>query len=186
MHCSSRGFSPGGENSRGWTSGSWDLSTSAFLCALPLWIFKPFSDFEDFPHWSHLKDPESDSDFLCRNSSFLFWFLLNVEGLDFFFFFCITGVVPSLVSREKVKEEPRVRERLKAWPLLASTWQNSRHWVSRAGSSPLRVEGIVFTGKGCISEVLELTKTTGMSQSFYLKKLDKLWDQSASSNSNDG
>jgi len=50
--CSSRSTSKGG------TSESWDLSTSTFLCALPLWIFKPFSDLEDFPHWSHLNASE--------------------------------------------------------------------------------------------------------------------------------
>ena len=30
-------------------------SESTFLCDLPMWIFKPFSDLKLFSHWSHLK-----------------------------------------------------------------------------------------------------------------------------------
>ena len=52
-----------------------------------------------------------------------------MEGLFFFFLVtCMTGA-STLVSREKEKEVPRVREKLKAWPWLASVWQKARHWV---------------------------------------------------------
>ena len=53
------------------------------------------------------------------------------DGLAFFFLaevaFPIAGEVLSLVSREKEKLEPMVREKLKALPWLASAWQNARH-----------------------------------------------------------
>ena len=83
--------------------------------------------------------------FFLVNSSFLFRFLLKVEGLFLFFSTSLEGWF-SLVTRETVREVPRVRLRVKCCPLLASTWQNSRNWLNRAGSPPLTVEGIIFTG----------------------------------------
>ena len=54
-----------------------------------------------------------------------------MEGLVFFFLVtCGTGA-STLVSREKEKEVPRVREKLKAWPWLASVRRKARHWVAR-------------------------------------------------------
>ena len=50
-------------------------------------------------HWSHFKVSETGSDFLCRNSSFLLWFLLLVERLDFFFFFLGNLVFYIFISR---------------------------------------------------------------------------------------
>ena len=35
-------------------------------------------------------------------------------------------------------------------PFCASAWQNSRHCLARADSSSLKVEGLIFTGKGHI------------------------------------
>ena len=34
------------------------------------------------------------------------------------------------MSREKEKVVPREREKLKAWPWLASVWQKAKHWVA--------------------------------------------------------
>ena len=51
------------------------------------------------------------------NSSFLFLFLLKVEGLTLFLSFLVAGVFFPLVSREKVKEElmVRVKENSLTW-----------------------------------------------------------------------
>ena len=134
------------------------------MCALPLWIFKPFSDLKDFPHSSHLKASSSGkgSVFLFRNSSFLLWFLLNLEGLGLFFFVTAPSAVVFLVSREKENEEAMEREMLNACPMLVSAWQKSRHLVTRAGSSPLTAADIMFTGQGHIGEVLGVVKITEM------------------------
>ena len=44
------------------------------------------------------------------------------------------------VLREKLKVEPMVREKVKAWPWLASVWQRSRHLEAKEGlSSPTEV-----------------------------------------------
>ena len=41
---------------------------------------------------------------------------------------------------EKLKVEPMVREKVKAWPWLASVWQRSRHLEAEEGlSSPTEV-----------------------------------------------
>ena len=38
---------------------------------------------------------------------------------------------------EKLKVEPMVREKVKAWPWLASVWQRAKHWEAKeALSSP--------------------------------------------------
>jgi hypothetical protein len=74
--------------------------------------------------------------FFLRNSSLLSAFLLRQDGLGFFFFrtsalaevvLSLAEGVFSLVSREKEKLEPTVREMLKAVPWLASAWQKARH-----------------------------------------------------------
>ena len=78
----------------------------------------------------------SESFCLSRNSSLLLAFLRKEDGLGFFFFrtsasaevvLSLAGGVLSLVSREKEKVEPMVREKLKALPWLASAWQKARH-----------------------------------------------------------
>ena len=44
------------------------------------------------------------------------------------------------VLREKLKVEPMVREKVKAWPWLASVWQRSRHLEAKEElSSPTEV-----------------------------------------------
>ena len=44
------------------------------------------------------------------------------------------------VLTEKLKVEPMVREKVKAWPWLASVWQRSRHLEAKEGlSSPTEV-----------------------------------------------
>ena len=166
MCCSSRSTSFEGEDFKVELSGSSDLSTSTFLCTLPLCIFNPFSELKTFSHWLHLKVPEEFSNFFFKKSSFLFWFLLSLDGLGFFFFFFTTWLVSPLVSREKVKEGPRVMEMEKFCPLVASAWQNSRHWFSRTGS-PL--VGVILTDKSHIRKDAGLNSTSGMDQSFYLK-----------------
>ena len=137
-----------GEMTRGfktsWTASlSFSAGGSEVLCALPMWIFRPFSDLKSLSHWLHLKvfftwldgsvsvecSFSSASFFLFKWSSFLFKFLLRVDGL-FFFFFVSNEVISFLVSKEKENEEPRVMLNVNAWPLLVSVWQNSRHWVA--------------------------------------------------------
>ena len=57
-------------------------------------------------------------------------FLLSVDGLAFF----LVPENPStllLVSKEKEKVGPMAREKLKAWPWLASAWQKSMHLETR-------------------------------------------------------
>ena len=63
--------------------------------------------------------------------SFLFKFLLWVEGLGFFLVLVAAGASFSWVAREKEKEVPRVREKLKVLLWLASAWQNSRHLLAK-------------------------------------------------------
>ena len=60
-----------------------------------------------------------------------------VEGLALFSLGADT--LPSLVSREKEKVLPMVRENLKALPWLFSAWQRAMHWEAREESlSPTR------------------------------------------------
>ena len=118
------------------------------LCVFPLWIFRPFAVLKLASHWSHWKashgfkgcwldskpvttEEDSKVDFLERKSSLRLAFLFMVDGL---FLFRILGgrvALPSLVSKEKVKEEPMVMENLNTLPWPASAWQKSRHWVVR-------------------------------------------------------
>ena len=85
--------------------------------------------------------------FLFKNSPFLLWFLLIVEGLGFFFLITFSPGEVSffLVSKLKEKVEPRVREKEMVCPLLARAWQKSRHWNTRTESPPLIVEVAIFT-----------------------------------------
>ena len=61
---------------------------------------------------------------MFRNTSLRLAFLLRVDGLGFF----LSGILAwmskanPLVSREKEKLEPMVRENLKAEPWLLSVW----------------------------------------------------------------
>ena len=65
-----------------------------------------------------------------RYFSFLFLFLLRVEGLGFFSAPGVAGASFFWVSKEKEKEVPRVREKVKVLLWLASAWQKSRHLVA--------------------------------------------------------
>ena len=73
---------------------------------------------------------------MVRNASLRLAFLLRVDGLGFF----LSGILAwmskatPLVSREKEKLEPMVRENLKAEPWLLSVWQKSRHLVAKSVS----------------------------------------------------
>ena len=69
--------------------------------------------------------------FLKMNSSLRLAFLLCVEGL-FFFLLIGSTIAFLLVSKEKEKEGPMLREKLKVWPWLASAWQKSMHLETRA------------------------------------------------------
>jgi hypothetical protein len=67
------------------------------------------------------------------------------DGLFFFFTISLEVVVFDLVSRLKEKVEPSLREKEMVCPMLASAWQNSRHWDIRIGSPPLMAAGGIFT-----------------------------------------
>ena len=103
---------------------------------------------------------DEGSVFLFRNSSFLLWFLLNLEGLALFFLVTAPSAVVFLVSREKEKEEAMEREMLNVCPMLVSAWQKSKHLVTRAGSSLLIAADIIFTGQSHIGEVSGVVKIT--------------------------
>lgn len=84
------------------------------------------------------------SSFFFRNCSLRLAFLLCVEGLGFF---RVTGskAWPPLVSKEKLKVDPILREKLKAFPWPASAWQKAKHWDTRGVSSPHSVAAVIFT-----------------------------------------
>ena len=77
------------------------------------------------------------SAFFFRNCSFLLAFLLKVEGLGFFLARGVGDFSFPMVSRERVKVEPIVREKVKGVPLSTSAWQSSRHFDFRLGSTSL-------------------------------------------------
>ena len=76
--------------------------------------------------------------FCCKYSSLRLVFLLRVEGLAFFL---VSGLATLLlVSKEKEKSGPVVKEKLKTWPWLASAWQKSMHLEAReVSTSPTAV-----------------------------------------------
>ena len=86
----------------------------------------------------------AERSFFFRNSSFLLSFLLRVEGVTCFLVTVVAGVSFTLVSREKVKEEPMVRVKVKVFPWLVSAWQRSRHLVDR-GWSPVTTTGAAIS-----------------------------------------
>ena len=71
--------------------------------------------------------------FFLRNSSLRLAFLLMVDGLFFFQALSLVTEVGaiSLVSREKEKLEPVVREKENTNPWLARSLQNSKHLVAK-------------------------------------------------------
>ena len=58
-----------------------------------------------------------------------------MDGVGFFFFFWGTMSPFPMVSTEKEKLVPRVKEKEKDSDLPASIWQKSRHWDARKASS---------------------------------------------------
>ena len=74
--------------------------------------------------------------FLERNSSLRLAFLLCVEGLSFFLLTRPVIALP-LVSKEKEKLGPMLREKWKVWPWMASAWQNSMHFETKEESTSL-------------------------------------------------
>ena len=82
--------------------------------------------------------------FLRRKASFLLWFLLRVEGLVLFLATGVAGVSFSWVAREKEKEEPMEREKVKDLPWLSSAWQNSRHLEAKVWSPPITTGVVIF------------------------------------------
>ena len=68
--------------------------------------------------------------FLERNSSLHLAFLLCVEGLSFFLLTRPVIALP-LVSKEKEKLGPMLREKWKVWPWMASAWQKSMHLATK-------------------------------------------------------
>ena len=76
--------------------------------------------------------------FFCKNAALRLAFLLSVDGLDLFLVLPLltrAGPLP-LVSRENEKVELMVREKLKAKPWPANTWQRSRHLAAKEESLP--------------------------------------------------
>ena len=99
-----------------------------FLWDFPMWIFRPLSDLKVLSHWSHLKafSVVGALSFFFRNSSLLLASRLRVDGV--FFFFCWSGKISfPLVSTEKEKLGPMLKEKEKGSNLPASVWQISRH-----------------------------------------------------------
>ena len=78
-----------------------------------------------------------------KNSFLRLAFLLCVEGLVPFL---ATGPSSSLllVYKEKEKVGPMAREKLKAWPWLASAWQKAMHLETRVESTPSTVVILVL------------------------------------------
>ena len=88
---------------------------------------------------------DKDSCFLFRNWALRLAFRLFAEGLVFFLVTKgVTGLT-SLLSRQKEKLEPILREKLKAWPWLASAWQKAKHCMAREDPSPHIVSAVIFT-----------------------------------------
>ena len=92
-------------------------------------------------HWSHDTELEvavsssvvvrtEEFCFFFANSSLRLAFLQSVEGLALFLV-SDSSIALLLVSREKEKFGPITMEKLKAWPWLASAWQNSMHLEAR-------------------------------------------------------
>ena len=84
---------------------------------------------------------DGSPDFLFRNSFLRLAFLLLVDGL---FLFSTFGAEAGLswlpVLIEKFKVEPMVREKVNAWPWLASVWQSSRNLEAKEElSSPTAI-----------------------------------------------
>ena len=100
---------------------------SGVLWAFPMWIFKPFSDLKVPSHWSHLNvfSAVGALSFLFRKSSLLLASRLRVDGV-FFFFWSVETSFP-LVSTEKEKLGPMLKEKENGSDLSASVWQISRH-----------------------------------------------------------
>ena len=126
----------------------------ASLWDFPLWIFKPFSVLKLDSQWSHWKasscvtvfwldskpveEAASYWDFFIKNTCLRLAFLLRADGL----FLLLAGMVflPSLVSKEKVKVGPMVRENRKSLPWLVEvhafggqggflfTWGSNHSW----------------------------------------------------------
>ena len=89
-------------------------------------------------------DSAAGFSFLFRNSALRLALRLRVDGVGFFFddarLLESKIGASSLVSREKQKLEPVVRENLKALPWLLSAWQKSMHFDAREESlSPTAV-----------------------------------------------
>ena len=80
--------------------------------------------------------------FFFKKSSLRLAFLLRVDGLAFFFFLILSKAkgVLCLVSREKEKVEPMLREKLISIPWLVSAWQKSKHLMAKEElASPIAV-----------------------------------------------
>ena len=114
---------------------SWESPCFILLCCL-----SPFSETDLKSHWSHESTLEVTSTssvwftveglcLCCKYSSLRLAFLLRVEGLAFFLVFWLPSFL--LVSKVKVKSEPMIKDKLKAWPWLASAWQKSMHLEAR-------------------------------------------------------
>ena len=81
--------------------------------------------------------------FFLNKSFLLLAFRLTVDGVGFFFFLVVEDKAPlPLVSKEKEKLFPTVKEKVKNKLLPSSIWQKSRHWDA---SDPPSGVAAIFT-----------------------------------------
>ena len=85
-----------------------------------------------------------------------------MEGGLNFFLTNSGGMNLALVSRAKLKLEPTLRLKLNVLPCLVSTWQMSKHCVTREDSI-LLTEGVMFPGKSYIHKLESKTKVSDAS-----------------------
>ena len=127
------------------------VGSSSLLCALPMWIFNPFSDFKFESHWVHLKFRLSDvtwtgtfsvSSWVPFLASLILFSLLSWLG---YFFFCQELLTSSLLSKLKLSL-PQEKLKLNLWLDCTSPWQKARHFSI--------TESFIFTDQGHIRKVV--------------------------------
>jgi len=121
-------------------------------CMLSMWIFNSSPLLKSESHWVHLNSLEDTreetggSAFFFRKACLRLAFLLFVEGLDLFPGGLTSGIFP-LESKEKLKEEPMLTEKVNSWPWLANAWQRARHWEAREEMSSAAAAIFNFTSE---------------------------------------
>ena len=119
------------------SSTSVKFNCSKSLCLFIMCEFRYFLDPAEKSQTSHMKVflfsielilfGLTEFCFISRNSFLLLSFLLCAEGLGFLaLLISMTGFI-FLVSRQKEKEVPRLREKENACPLDVTIWQKARN-----------------------------------------------------------